>query len=77
MVNKIVLIISALSVVGCQSNNDYQHPISVPPPPNVTPPNKPPTFTPAPHPSFIPYIPYHIAREAKENEKKSLTFIAK
>ncbi len=75
--NKIFLIICALSVVGCQSNNDYQHPISVPPPPNVTPPNKAPAFTPVPHPAFVPYMPYHIARKAKENEKKSLTLIVK
>lgn len=75
--NKIFLIICALSVVGCRSNNDYQQPISVPPPPNVTPPNKAPAFTPVPHPAFVPYMPYHIARKAKENEKKSLTFIAK
>lgn len=77
MVHKIVLIISALSVVGCQSNNDYQHPIVVPPPPNVTPPNKAPTFTPTPQPTFIPYMPYQVARRNQENEKKSLTFIVK
>ena len=75
--NKIFLIISALSVVGCQSNNDYQHPIVVPPPPNVTPPNKAPDFTPAPQPTFTPYMPYQVAKRNQENAKKSLTFIVK
>lgn len=75
--NKIFLIISALSVVGCQSNNDYQYPIVVPPPPNVLPPNKAPTFTPAPQPTFVPYMPYQVAKRNQENAKKSLTFIVK
>jgi hypothetical protein len=75
--NKIFLIISAVFVVGCQSNKDYQHPIPVPPPPNVLPPNKAPAFTPVPHPAFVPHMPYHIARKVEENEKKSLTLIAK
>jgi len=75
--NKIFLLISALYIVGCQSNNDYQYPITVPPPPNVLPPNKAPTFTPAPQPTFTPYMPYQIARRHKENERKVLTFIVK
>ncbi len=75
--NKIFLIISALFVVGCNSNKDYQHPISVPPPPNVMPPNKAPSFTPVPPPTFIPYMPYHIAKEVEENDRKVLTFIVK
>ena len=75
--NKIFLIISALFVIGCNSNKDYQHPISVPPPPNVMPPNKAPSFTPVPHPMFIPYMPYHVARRAEENDRKELTFIVK
>lgn len=75
--NKIFLIISAVFVVGCQSNKDYQHPISVPPPPDVLPPNKAPAFTPTPQPTFIPPMPYQIARRHKENQRKELTFIVK
>jgi hypothetical protein len=75
MINKIILIISALSVVGCHSNNDYQHPIVVPPPPNVSPPNKVPSFIPTPQPTFIPPLPYQVARRKQESERKVLTFI--
>ena len=77
MINKIILIISALYVVGCQSNNDYQYPIIIPPPPSVLPPNKPPAFTPAPRPTFVPYMPYQVARRNQESERKVLTFIVK
>jgi hypothetical protein len=77
MINKTILIFSALSVTGCTSNKDYQYPIAVPPPPNVIPPNKAPNFTPIPQPSFIPYMPYHIAQRKQENERKVLTFIVK
>lgn len=75
MINKIILIISALFVIGCTSNKDYQYPIA--PPPNMTPPNKAPNFTPPPQPSFIPYMPYHVAKKAEENKKKVLTFMTK
>jgi len=75
MINKIILIISALYVVGCQSNNDYQHPISIPPPPNVLPPNKAPAFTPPPRPNFMPRTPYSIAQKKRHNDRKVLTFI--
>jgi len=75
MINKIVLIISALYIVGCQSNNDYQRPISIPPPPNVTPPNKAPSFIPARRPTFIPYMPYSVAQRHQEGERKALTLI--
>jgi len=64
-------------MVGCNSNKDYQHPISVPPPPNVMPPNKAPSFTPIPQPTFIPYMPYSVAQKNQKNERKTLTFIVK
>ena len=64
-------------MVGCQSNNDYQFPIVVPPPPNVMPPNKAPSFIPTPQPTFIPYMPYSVAQKNQKNERKTLTFIVK